>query len=247
MPRIRYIKPDFFTDEDLGQLSPLTRIAFEGLWCYADKEGRLKDRPQKLKIEILPYDDCNFDEILNILAKPKPINNHSCFITRYEVNGEKYIQINKFKDHQKPHHTEKDSLIPLPLTVKKPLRNREKREGMGIEKGMEKGMENVYSASFLSFYKEYPKKEGKLKAMQAWKALNPSHELIEIIMVALQKHKQLDRWLKDNGQFIPLPATWLNGKRWEDEFEAKKPTSKYSSAALNMIEKLREEKTNEQL
>jgi len=128
MPRIRYIKPEFFKDEDLAQLPPLYRLAFAGLWCYADKEGRLKDRPMQLKIEILPYDEANFDHVLDTLSNSKPVNNHSTFITRYEHDGNKYIQINKFKEHQKPHNTEKDSSIPPPEYLK------------GMEKGMEKGM-----------------------------------------------------------------------------------------------------------
>lgn len=142
MPRIRYIKPDFFRDEDLGKLSPLCRLAFAGLWCYADKAGRLKDRPVQLKVEILPYDEIDFNEILETLAKSKPINNHSTFITRYVVNDENYIQINKFTEHQKVHHTEKESLIPpISLTVKKPRNTRGKTVTNPPYKGTYKGME----------------------------------------------------------------------------------------------------------
>jgi len=49
MARIRSLKPDFFKDEDLAVLPFEARLLFEGLWCYADKEGRLEDRPKYLK------------------------------------------------------------------------------------------------------------------------------------------------------------------------------------------------------
>ena len=107
MPRIRYIKPEFFTDEDIAELSFEARLLFQGLWCYADKEGRLEDRPKFFKITILPYDAVNIDKLLNSLASGiKP------FIIRYKNTIKSYIQLINFTKHQKPHHTEKDSIIP---------------------------------------------------------------------------------------------------------------------------------------
>lgn len=107
MPRIRYIKPDFFFDEDLADLPFEHRLAYSGLWCQADREGRLEDSPKKLKAHIFPYDEVDMNKILNDLAK-KP------FVVRYELNGKKYLQIINFHKHQKPHHTEQDSKIPPP-------------------------------------------------------------------------------------------------------------------------------------
>lgn len=105
MARIRYLKPDFFFDEDLSELSFEVRIGFQGLWCHADKAGRLEDSPKKLKALIFPYDKIDMIKILDTLTK-KP------FILKYSVNGKNYIQIINWEKHQKPHHTEKDSNMP---------------------------------------------------------------------------------------------------------------------------------------
>jgi hypothetical protein len=125
MPRIRSLKPDFFLDEDLAELPLWVRVLYEGLWCHADKEGRLEDRPQKLKAVIFPYDKYPVEDGLRKLALPKVHSpKHLSFIIRYEVNEEKYIQILSWDDHQSPHHTEKESLIPPfngDLTVKDTL------------------------------------------------------------------------------------------------------------------------------
>ena len=110
MARIRMIKPEFFTDDFLGELPPLARILFAGLWCYADREGRLEDKPKRLKIQILPYDDCNVDELLDMLATGK-----DAVIIRYEVNGEQYIQVVSFTKHQHCHVKELASRIPPPV------------------------------------------------------------------------------------------------------------------------------------
>ena len=53
--------------------------------------------------------------------------------------------------------------------------------------------------------------------MKAWKTLKPSPELAETMMQALEYDKVSQQWQKDDGRFIPYPATWLRRKRWEDE------------------------------
>lgn len=110
MARSRNIKPGFFTNDELAGIEPLGRLIFIGLWTIADREGRLEDRPKKIKVEILPYDDVNVDEMLNQLASKG-------FIVRYEIDGNKYIQIANFIKHQNPHHKEIPSVIPAPLGV----------------------------------------------------------------------------------------------------------------------------------
>lgn len=124
MARIRYLKPDFFKDEHLKDLPFEARLLYAGLWCWADKEGRLEDRPERIKVEIFPYDKVDIDKLLTLLASPKNGSNRP-YIQRYEVNNEKYIQILNWHKHQRPHHTEQESKIP----PAPPLLNIEK--GMG--------------------------------------------------------------------------------------------------------------------
>ena len=105
MARARNIKPGFFLNDLLAEIEPLGRLLFAGLWTIADREGRLEDRPKKIKATVLPYDDCDVDRLLNELEKRD-------FILRYEVDGEKYIQITNFTKHQNPHYKEVKSEIP---------------------------------------------------------------------------------------------------------------------------------------
>ncbi|MNY19942.1 hypothetical protein D3C86_1533990 [compost metagenome] len=56
-------------------------------------------------------------------------------------------------------------------------------------------------------------------AEKAWRKLNPDFQLQQVLLQALTKHRRQDAWLRDNGRFIPLPATWLNARQWEDELE----------------------------
>lgn len=72
---------------------------------------------------------------------------------------------------------------------------------------------------FDEFWKAYPKKVAKAQAQKAWNKIKPNAELQQVILNALERQKQSVQWQKDNGQFIPYPATWLNGRRWEDMHE----------------------------
>lgn len=111
MSRIRTIKPEFFTDEDLARLPPLYRLGFEGLWCHADKAGRLEDRPARLKVQILPYDDVSFEVVLDALVAAR-------FVQRYSgPDGRAYLQIRSFMKHQRPRPDELESELPSPPSV----------------------------------------------------------------------------------------------------------------------------------
>jgi len=107
MARARNIKPGFFKNEDLAQCDPLARILFAGLWCWADKDGRLEDRPVRIKAEILPYDDIDVNALLDQLFERG-------FIIRYQVGKVKCIDIPTFEKHAKPHANELSSELPPP-------------------------------------------------------------------------------------------------------------------------------------
>ena len=74
-----------------------------------------------------------------------------------------------------------------------------------------------YSDDFLEFWSVYPKKMGKGAAYKVFNKLKLSKQDKADILTALQWQKKSEQWLKDNGQFIPYPATYLNQRRWEDE------------------------------
>lgn len=107
MARARNIKPGFFANEKLAECDPLARLLFAGLWCLADREGRLEDRPKRIRAEVLPYDVCDADALLDQLQE------HG-FILRYESCEHKCIQVLNFDKHQNPHMKEAKSALPSP-------------------------------------------------------------------------------------------------------------------------------------
>src|SRR5579875_3842956 len=105
--RARIIKPGFFKNEELAEIGPTGMLLFAGLWMLADREGRLEDRPKRIKIEVLPYFDCDVNKLLDELAQRG-------FIVRYKVRGIAFIAIPSWSKHQQPHVREAESLIPPP-------------------------------------------------------------------------------------------------------------------------------------
>lgn len=73
----------------------------------------------------------------------------------------------------------------------------------------DKGMEE----KFISFWKEYPRKENRKKAYEIWMRLRPSDMMFEVIMYALRRQKQSEQWQRG---YAPHASTWLNGERWND-------------------------------
>lgn len=107
MARSRNIKPGFFQNEQLGELEPIARLAFIGMWTVADFKGCLEFRPKRLKIQLLPYDDCDLEKIAINLDK-------SGLIRLYSIQGNRFIKILKFEEHQNPHKNERDSGSEIP-------------------------------------------------------------------------------------------------------------------------------------
>lgn len=71
---------------------------------------------------------------------------------------------------------------------------------------------------FDAFWSAYPRKVAKQAALKAWSKLNPGPELLAAILAAIERHKRdVPAWRSGDVQYIPHPATWLNGRRWEDQ------------------------------
>tara|TARA_Y100000294_G_C8556915_1_gene337531 strand:+ start:832 stop:1482 length:651 start_codon:yes stop_codon:yes gene_type:complete len=82
-----------------------------------------------------------------------------------------------------------------------------------------------YITSFDLFWKEYPKKKDKKKALIIWTTkIQPESGSFEKIMAALKEQKDSKEWQKDGGAYIPHPTTWLNGERWNDENKKRERT-----------------------
>lgn len=135
---------------------------------------------------------------LKFLEKVENLNIKSC--SKYSI-----ITINNWEAYQENEHLMNTSRTPHEhlMNTNKNVKNYKN----------EKNTTNHFD----EFWKAYPKKVGKGAAKKAWNKIKPTKDTLEKILSAIESQKHSDQWLKDNGQFIPYPATWLNQERWEDE------------------------------
>jgi hypothetical protein len=125
MARIRTIKPEFWTDEQITSLPFEARLLYIGLWNLSDDYGKLEYRPQTIKFQIFPADNIDVRALLSALEKTK-------LIIIYDVDGDRYIKIPKFTKHQVISHPGKDTLpepsgkiqkkIEDPIPVEEPVK-----------------------------------------------------------------------------------------------------------------------------
>lgn len=107
MARARNIKPSFFNNDELAELEPLARLLFIGMWTIADFKGCFEYKPKRVKVQLLPYDDCDIESLAINLDK-------SGFISIYSVQDQLYVKVLNFDKHQNPHKNERDKGSDIP-------------------------------------------------------------------------------------------------------------------------------------
>lgn len=218
MARARNIKPGFFANEDLVELPFSTRLLFIGLWTLADREGRLEDRPKRIKMALFPADNLDVEEALSALAD-------TGFLVRYEHDGERYIQVTSFAKHQNPHRDEKASTIPAPCkhgasTVQEQCEHGANRADSlipdspnpsSLNPEYQKAPAAGYTPEFEEAWAAYPDRPGasKKESFKAWnariKAGASSADMIQGVVsyAAYVKGKKIEP------EFIKQPSTFF--------------------------------------
>lgn len=112
MARIRTIKPEFFTSEDIVGLSPLARLLYIAVWCESDREGRLAWKPKTFKMRYFPADDCDIDALAREVIA-------SGLVVEY---GDGLAFVPTFSRHQHVNPREQQSTLPPPPDAEKRTR-----------------------------------------------------------------------------------------------------------------------------
>lgn len=255
MARARNIKPGFFTNDELAQCEYGARLLFIGLWTVADREGRLEDRPLRIKGQLFPYDNCDIEKWLNALA-------YRGFITRYELVGRKFISVNNFRKHQNPHVNECASTIPAPEcsasnpadslllipdslnsdslikeTLSSPTDVGDVPAAPDESKPKRKPRtRKTYPEAFSTWYAHYPKKVAKEDASKefpkAIQRIAASRNCSEEEAMAWLQGVTIAFGSSDvgqSGQFCPHPATWLSQGRYDDDQATWKASNGHAS------------------
>lgn len=205
----KFLKDIFLNCENFSQLTdnkPLQNVTVEQ-WknstVNSEKNSRLTDNKDVVNYEKNSQKLCkNFTVNYEKISHNKNIyKNNNKNIYAHSENEQVY-------NHEDDKQKENDSLSSN--TIKQDTKNK------AIKK-QNKELNELQEKQFDKFWQAYPKKVSKKQAQKSWKKINPSLELFEKILKALEMVKQTEQWKKDNGKYVPYPATWLNQERWTDE------------------------------
>ena len=220
----RYLRPGIRDSEVIDALSPLAETLFYRLLVTVDDFGRADARASMVKAACFPIKDsvtaAKCADLLRELDK-------NGLVHIYEHDGKPYMQMRKWENAPRAskskfpepvgggghlHTTVCNPHTVLPVTVT----GTDNREPITETDNREPGAEQRAS-TFAEFWAAYPKKVGKGDAERAWKKVSGPAAVLALITEALRWQRVSDQWLKDGGQYVPNPATYINQRRWEDE------------------------------
>ena len=211
--RIRTIKPEFWTHPIMARQEPEIRLLALALLNYADDEGYFLADPMLVRGACCPFVESS-STIRRWLARLSDVgwialsNETPHGVIGRVVNFEEHQKIDRARPSQiKTYWFDDESTNDRRMIDDASLLER---------KGKEQGKERIreQGTSFEEFWKAWPRKEGKEAARKAWPKVADN---LPAILEALSWQRVSENWTKEGGRFIPLPATYLNGRRWEDE------------------------------
>jgi hypothetical protein len=233
MARIRSVKPELRTSLVVAEWPREVRYFWVLLWGYLDDHGRGVDDARLIKADCLPLDDDvtrhMVDEWIASIAKDGPL-------CRYDVAGKRYLHAPSWSEHQRPSHPSPSKIPPCPLhegsgdfpeSLAKPsgdtpetlvpeqvigAGNRSREQVIGA--GAAHVGEAADDPDFDRFWEIYPRKEAKGGARKAWTAARKKTPAQSLITGA-ERYRDSQRGTEP--RYIAMPATWLNGERWNDQ------------------------------
>lgn len=234
MSRIRSIKPEFWTSEQVMECSTNARLLFIGLWNFCDDHGRHPFAPRQIKALIFPGDSFTADDVRRMLDE---LSTNGLIIT-YVVDGKEYFHVSGWK-HQKIDRPQ-PARFPPPFDESSSNGRRtlstDNDQGSGIrDQGRDQGEEKIEAndltlpepslarkpkrekqhsdgmkAQAERFYSVYPKHVDPRDAEKRFCALVAGGEDPERIIGAAERYAEAQRQAGTEKRFIPAPAVWLN-------------------------------------
>ena len=217
MANRRMISKSISVSDETNALSDFAALLFTWMIPHTDDYGIINGTPGKIKALVVPRRKQNEKQVEESLIEMQKLG----MIWRYIFKGEQYLQFVNFEKHQEGLHKRTGPKMPTYQGSCHDSENFREIPGNSplIEPNLtEKNLtEKELSYDYFSdFWKEYPRKTAKADAMKAFAKLKMNDELMERLMAGLFRAIDSESWLKDGGKFIPYPASWLNGRRWED-------------------------------
>lgn len=247
----RIIKESVCTSDSIDKLSWFEEVLFYRLIVNCDDYGRFDGRPSIIKSRLFPLKETLTTKTVSGAIKKLEI---AGLVTLYVFEGRPYLYLPTWDHHQNVRakkskfpapedglHTSEYICMQMQTDDSICSRNPIQSESESISESESEKRADAKTDDFDAFWAVYPRKVGKGDAKKAFAKVKAP---VSVLIAAVNTQKQSQQWLKDNGQYIPNPATWLNQGRWEDELptnEAAKGVVAHSEkASAQQLESLKE-------
>jgi hypothetical protein len=240
MPRIRTIKPEFWSSPSTAKASPVARLAFIAMWNWADDHGRGTANLKELEGFIFPHDDIaelssgntvHFRDVVAEVAE--------CFdVVFYKAEERPYYAILKWDDHQRNERRAAASKYPEPTgipafsgsvaeipsqgtvdpNISGPGTGEQGNRGTGEQSLSSDKSDGAEMKDFETFWDLYAKKVGRKQTVARWNsALKKPGVTSELLIKAASEYVGYQTAEGKHPQYSKDPAAWLNGEHWNDE------------------------------
>jgi hypothetical protein len=249
--RIRSIKPEFWSSDDIGELPWDVRLLFIGLWSYVADNGVGRDNPKLIAADLFPLEDDPL-ETLATVSRGLATLSDAGLITRYRVGSKRFLHVTEWAAHQKidkptrsnfPPPTCEDAVFDEPSRGTLESSAPGSRD-LGNKGSREQGSEGVLSDKsdetdrFDEFWDAYDKKDGRKRCETAYRAALKKPGVTEDLLISAAS--EYIAWCRDEGkhpQYTKNPLTWLHGEHWRDERVARQTnTQRHLALAQQLAE-----------
>lgn len=206
MPRIRTVKPEFFTHPEIASLSIPARLLLVSLWTLADDSGRMYDQPLRIRAHAFgETDKVNIAKLLDELEDDDRI-------LRYSAAGRSCLYVTGFTRHQAINRPSPSSIPAPPEEAHGAFTEDSHQERKGTGNRERKGKDVAIDPDFVKFWSVYPRHDDRLDALKAWEKARLLAPVEDIIAAAQGYGEDPNR---DDG-YTKLGATWLNKRCWDN-------------------------------
>lgn len=236
MARIRYIKPEFFEDQRIGELSPRARLLFIGMWTLMDRNGLLEATPAVLRARLFPFDDLRTKDVAALLDEVIRTGR----VKLVSIKEQSLLYCPTLRRHQHFHRDERPKyalsqdelkaldehhadmvLAPFNAIASTPENGERRTENQNGEHTTRHRAKPGFD--FGAFWEKYPRKVAKSDAQARFGVLIRSQEDFDSLIEALSRFRAHHESAGTEARFIPHPATFLGTKeipRWRDWLDA---------------------------
>ncbi len=229
----RLLKESICTSRDINALSPEEEVFFYRIIVNCDDYGYLEADPSILRSRCFPR---RINEVTDdLICKWLRMLVDRGLVVVFRDDGGLYLRLPSWEKHQQvrakwrryPELTDKSTVLQTSEIICKQMisidnkcpRNPIQSNPNPIQS---RSKPRICAAGdgFSRFWVAYPKKRSKGRAEIAFSKVNPDEQLLATMLAKIEQAKTSVMWTKEDGRFIPHPATWLHDKGWEDEIPA---------------------------